>query len=189
MGLDSYVIRIIKPEPLNEEVVSESELHCCGLNYVRTADLKPAMFHDLIPYSLQARLLTPTLDMERLRKEYGDEIENADRIFRFDGSLDLHFPGYEPIRISAEDLDKRFKVYKEMPALLFFSEEVAYWRKNYGVQKFFYEHISGIENTGFYMINEEVLKRYNELSDQNNWYGLPMEAPSEYTALFYHEWY
>lgn len=189
MGLDSYVFRIIKPEPLNEEVVSEPELYSIGLTFVRTADLSPAMFADLVPYSLQAKVITPYLDMEEVRKVYGDLADNAGQIFHQDGSIEFLTSGSKHILITADDIHKRFTVYKEVPSLLFFSEEVAYWRKHYAVQKFFYEHIDDIENTGFYLINKEVLEQYNKLALENGWQSLPPEAPSEYSALFYHEWY
>lgn len=189
MGLDSYVFRIIKPEPLNEEVVSEPELNSIGLNFVRTVDLTPGMFQDLVPYSLQARIITPDLDMEAIRKVYGDSVGKAGLIFNQDGSIEFLNSGSENILITADEVQRKFKVYKEMPSLLFFSDEVAYWRKNFSVQKFFYEHIDDIENTGFYIISKEVLEQYNELADKNGWQRLPLEAPSEYTALFYHEWY
>ena len=189
MGLESYVFRIIKPEPLNEEVVTEDELHSVGLSFIRITGLDPQMFQDLIPYSLQARVITPNLDMDGICKVYGKSVEDSCRAFHGDGSIDFLTSDAGVVHISADELQKKYTVNQEEPALLFFSEKVAYWRKNYSVQSFFYEHILGIENTGFYLISKKVLEQYHKLSRKNAWLSLPPEAPSEYTALFYHEWY
>ena len=80
-------------------------------------------------------------------------------------------------------------MYEDEKTLVFRREEVAYWRKHYAVQSFFYDALGNVENTGYYRLSEAVLKQFNASTLEGSWDLLPVEAPTDDTALFYWEWY
>ena len=46
-----------------------------------------------------------------------------------------------------------------------------------------------VENTGYYLLGEDVLRQFNAASIEKSWDPLPVVAPDDDTALFYWEWY
>ena len=70
---------------------------------------------------------------------------------------------------------------------------VEVYLKNEGYQVYKYyngrDALDCVENTGYYLLSEEVLTKFNAEAYENGWDMLPVEAPTEDSALFYWEWY
>ena len=62
-----------------------------------------------------------------------------------------------------------------------------YWRKAYDVQEWFHENLGVVvENTGYYLLNTEIIQQFNEAFLER---PIPEEPPDEESALVYYEWY
>lgn len=100
---------------------------------------------------------------------------------------------YNSLKTSGRLLEFRSQTFRapyvNEKTAVFVREKVAYWRKNYHVQGFFYDALDCVENTGYYLLSEEVLTKFNAEAYENGWDMLPVEAPTEDSALFYWEWY
>jgi hypothetical protein len=61
------------------------------------------------------------------------------------------------------------------------TREVMYWRKEYGLQAYFYEQLGDVENCGYYHLDEEFINAFN--------WAYPSWHIDYGDGLFYHEWY
>lgn len=84
-------------------------------------------------------------------------------------------------------MKQKYTVDREGIAYVSRLEEVMYWRKEYGLQDWIHQMIhSNIENTGYYILEEEFIREYNKM---NLGYQMPLIFVTGESALFYHEWY
>lgn len=103
--------------------------------------------------------------------------------------MDPESEGGRHITLTSEEIAEKYTVHEDERTLVFRREEIAYWRKHYGVQSFFYDALENVENTGYYLLSEDVLRQFNAASIEKSWDPLPVVAPDDDTALFYWEWY
>lgn len=93
------------------------------------------------------------------------------------------------VDLTQEEIKNQFTDVREEDVLVYSKEEVAYWRKDYDVQDFFHDALGHVENTGYYRLDESVICDFNFEAAISRWQSLPIEAPTEDSALFYWEWY
>ena len=191
MGLDSYVFRIKKAQGLEPRVYTRAELDRLNLDYFFKGESYESLVQQLMPYSQEVQVKAPQIDFQKICKEHG--LSDKAYICLRSGNGDIGF--IDPMKkedrkliVSGADIQANFLVETTQPYYVHICERVAYWRKNYDVQDFFYENLDHVENTGFYLLNDEVITDFN-LKVGDSLGGLPMEAPTEEQALFYHEWY
>lgn len=68
-------------------------------------------------------------------------------------------------------------------------DEVKYWRKDFKIRSWFYNHIkSDMENTGYYRLTPKVIRDFNNEFEPKG-FKLPNIIPTKTSALFYYEWY
>lgn len=147
---------------------------------------------DLLPYTREVLVKTAYLNMEAVQKDYGLSERAYTCEWHGDGSLGLFDPdseGGRHITLTPGEINEKYTVYVNEKTAVFVREKVAYWRKNYHVQGFFYDALDCVENTGYYLLSEEVLAKFNAEAYENGWDMLPVEAPTEDSALFFWEWY
>lgn len=192
MGLDICIYRVKKPAPFENRVFGREELLDQGYCLVAQANDYGELIQDLLPYTREVLVKTAYLNMEAVQKDYGLSEQAYTCEWHDDGSLGLFDPnsdGGRHITLTPGEINKKYTVYVNEKTAVFVREKVAYWRKNYHVQGFFYDALDCVENTGYYLLSEEVLTKFNAEAYENGWDMLPVEAPTEDSALFYWEWY
>lgn len=91
------------------------------------------------------------------------------------------------VEIKESDLDGRYTIERIDNWYVCDAKEVMYWRKAYDVQDWFHENLGVVvENTGYYLLNAEIIRRFNEAFPER---PLPEGSPDEEPALAYYEWY
>lgn len=184
MGLDMEILRISKPH-LDDTLVYDRET-IEGI--VLTEDeLKEPMYRQLTPYAQPARVRNRYYDMEKIRKDFGLSDDtyisaaNAQRIAVTDRKTG------STVGISNMDIDRKYTIVQVEKCYICASEEVRYWRKAYDIQDWFIDHIGEpVENTGFYILSEDLLSKFNRTFHEDK---IDVEVPDEDSALFYWEWY
>lgn len=192
MGLDICIYRVRKPEPFEDRVFSGEELFNQGYCLIAKVEDYGAIIQDLLPYTQEVLVKTAYLNVEAVRKDYGLSEQAYACDWNGDGSIGFLDPvseGGRHITLTPEEIAEKYTVYMDEPTLVFVREGIAYWRKHYGVQAFFYDALDEVENTGYYLLSEDVLTRFNAAAYEKGWDPLPVEAPTDDSALFYWEWY
>ena len=182
MGLDICVYKVQKPDPFENKVFDKEELLNQGYCLIPRPDDYEDLIQELRPYTQEVLVKTAYLNVEAVRRDYGLSEQAYACEWCGDGRIGLLDPeseGGRHITLTPEEIAEKYTV----------REEIAYWRKHYGVQSFFYDALENVENTGYYLLGEDVLRQFNAASIEKSWDPLPVVAPDDDTALFYWEWY
>ena len=191
MGLDSYVYRIRRAKPLENRTYTPDELREFDLDYFLKDEPDEELVKQLMPYCQEVQVRSSWVDVRKICEEYGLSNDSYVCMQRGNGDIGITDPAKKEnsyTAISAKEIEAKFLLERTLPYCVYRSEEVAYWRKNYSVQDFFYENLDHVENTGFYLLDADVLTDFN-LAFGDSLGGLPVAAPTDEQALFYHEWY
>ena len=155
--------------------------------------LKREQFQKVLPLfrrNIYVKILRCTLTWNRIP-------ENASIVGRgYDGTyLSFLFSDNgtrKEITITPAELNEKYPNKEPSSGACFGCEEVAYWRKAYGLEDKLYEsYPRAIENCGYYKCNEEMLEAMLDYdSEVDDGY---MESYDTFTTddsdIFYHEWY
>lgn len=188
MGLDMYVYMAKKP------VMSESKLYdyydVDGL-IIDEEEIDSEMYRQIKPYCSKIRILNHYMNLEHiardnnLREVHMCGFWNGEYQFEDADSREAFPKKY--INVSPEEMKQKYTVDREGIAYVSCLEEVMYWRKEYRLQDWIHQMIhSNIENTGYYILEEEFIREYNKM---NPGYQMPLISVTGESALFYHEWY
>lgn len=185
MGLDMNIYRCRRPVVDDTRIYDREELNGIILN---EEDIKEEMYAQLIPYCVKVRILNSYYDMEKIRKDYGLSDQAHICMLSYEGiGISNHPNKSKDIKISREEINEKYTLNKIEMCYFTETEEVAYWRKNYDIQGWFHDNISSnVENTGYYLLDEELLEDFNAAYPDD---AVQVEAPDETSALFYWEWY
>ena len=177
MGLDSYVYKIKK---IAKEIDIETleQLKRSGYGYV-TKD--SSLTRQLETYATEITLPIDEIDIDKIIKDYdlgkitGRSIVN--KRYTFTGVKNS---------VTFDDDNKIDKYLIETPKqfLIFKSEDVAYWRKDYNISSYIQEHYPN-ENTEYVEIELGDLETIKEYFDSE----LNVPSLDEGEGLFYWEWY
>lgn len=189
MGLDQYIFRIKKAE-LEERDYKADELRDMGLNFISlTAAYKNLnLYSQLLPYTIQRSVSDEFINMEKIIEDYNlpkdsyiGMISYANIVVR--GKND----NGECVEqeIYREEIDAKYTITKTELYHIWTSEEVMYWRKHYDLQDWIYETIDDVDNTGYYILDAETIRELNREFEE----CIPIEEPTDESALFYWEWY
>ena len=184
MGLDMYIYRVEKPtldptklydpRDLDDYVVMPPDV--AGENN----------YKDVIPYSQKLRVRNEYYNIEKMKQNSG----LTDLHLSMISGGNVSFSGRDAkgerksLTFTFEEVEKEYTRFAEEECYVFWCEEVAYWRKEYALQDFFYSNLP-VENVGYYLLSGNLIKLFNSKYNEN----IPVEIPTETTALFYHEWY
>lgn len=188
MGLDIFLYRVTKPHNIENRVYTREELASMELSAIPASLLQCQEAEDLAPYCREIQLKIPYINIEKIREDY-DLPESAEVVMQSgDGSICVSTDSGESdyIDISHKVLQEKYLKIEVESYAAFHKTEVGYWRKDYDIADFFSEQIEKtVENTGYYAVSAEILERFNEEFNVS----VPVEDPSEESAIFYWEWY
>lgn len=188
MGLDICLFRVTKPHDIENRVYTREELSFMELSAIPASLLQCQEAEDLAPYCQEIQLKIPYINIEKIREDYSLP-ESAEVVMQSgDGSICVSTGSDKSsyIDISYEVLQEKYLNIEVESYAAFQKTEVGYWRKDYDVAGFFSEQLEKtVENTGYYALSAEILEKFNEEFNED----VPVEDPSEETAIFYWEWY
>lgn len=186
MGLDMSIYRCSRPIVDDTRIYDREELPGIILS---EEDIGEDMYAQLAPYCEKVRMLNSYYDMEKIRKDYGFSDHAYISMLSSDGikvSDDCSSKSKE-VNLSAKEIKEKYVLDKIEMCYYTSAEEVAYWRKNYDIQDWFHNNLSStVENTGYYLLDRELLEDFNEEYPND---AVQVEEPNETSALFYWEWY
>lgn len=183
MGLDQYVYWIKKPNYNEERVYNSSEIGC-GI-IIPDDEKDDSTVQDIIPYCRKLKVINKHWNMEAIRSAF-DLSEKAQLYACFNGTAYIQDESRE-VEIKESDLDGRYTIERIDDWYACDAHETMYWRKAYDVQDWFHENLGVVvENTGYYLLNAEIIRRFNEAFPER---PLPEGIQDEESALVYYEWY
>lgn len=189
MGLDMYVYRVRKPSLDTGMVYDRNDLD--GI-VIHEADIDEPRVRQLIPYSAKVRVVNHYYNLGKIGEDYGlSEAHIGGWECGDDGSFTTIYGDKdgrsEFIKVSDELIESKYTIDKEETCYVCSEDEVRYWRKAYDVQDWFHENIpEPVENTGYYILTEELLKAFNKAFPEDK---IPKIAPDGEQTLVYWEWY
>lgn len=185
MGLDMGIVRIRKPSLDDSRIYDKKEL--VG-NYIALEqnDLNEPMYEQLTQYMQKVLVRKKEIDIPKIRNTY--ELSDAASYIGSGGSRGICVvDGGRILSLAADEVENKFTKESVLQQFVCCAEEVQYWRKEYDIQQWFYDNLdSDIENTGYYLLNDDVLRRFNRKYPEYNFLA---DASEENSALFYWEWY
>ena len=191
MGLDMYINRINKIE-LEDKVYTSDEINeissmtCTLKEFERAGD----SLAQLLPYASKVKIINKYYNLEKMAEDNG--LAHA-HIGLISGEK-IGINGKDSsgkttlVYIPTEVVNEKYIIERTEESYVWSCEEVAYWRKHYPLRDYFYELIGNVENCGYYLLDEEMIRDVKE-KWSNDTESIPIEAPTENSALFYHEWY
>lgn len=189
MGLDMYVYSVHKPDLDTGKVYDRSDLKG---TVIGEDEINEPMFRQLIPYCEKVRVVNHYYNMEKIGEDYDLTDARLGGWSCGDGTSITTICGYKDgvrksVEIPDDLIESKYTIDREEICYVCEEEEVHYWRKAYDIQDWFHDHIKEpVENTGYYILSEKMLKAFNRKFPQDK---LPVEAPDETSALVYWEWY
>lgn len=186
MGLDMNVYRVHKPLLDENEMYDGKDVKDIVLS---EKDINEPALRQLLPYCKKVRIMNHYYDLEKIEKDYdvpnvrigGWGSDETGSYTTFYGDNVRSFKVYKAL------IESKYTIDREETCYVFARDEVRYWRKAYDVQEWFHDHIpEPVENTGYYILTEDILLAFNETFHDEE---LPVEAPDEWGALVYWEWY
>lgn len=189
MGLDMYVYKVNKIG-LEKRTYTTGELRELGLSFVAVDDAKENedLYSQLLPYTIKRDVSAEFFDMEKIIADY-----------KLPSNSSIGMISYEKIIVSGtdengeyirqevtrEEIEDKYTVTKTNPYYIWKDKQVAYWRKHYDLQDWIYDTLGNVDNTGYYMLDTNVIQELNNAFDED----VPVIEPTKDSALFYWEWY
>ena len=189
MGLDQYVYKISKIG-LEKRTYTSAEIRELGLSCVMVdeANEYKQLYAELIPYTIKRDVSAEFLDMEKIIADYNLPSNSSVGMMSYDKiTLSGKNENGEYIRqdITRDEIENKYTITKINPYYIWKEKQVAYWRKHYDLQDWIYDELGDVDNTGYYMLNADVIKALNDAFDED----VPVMEPTKDSALFYWEWY
>lgn len=189
MGLDQYIYRVRKPQ-LEDRVYTVEELGKLNLtkNSVVDFETNTNLFAQLAPYTVKRDVEGEYYNVERMIADYHLPANSHIVSFGSDGVelLGTNERGeYVKQQISEEEIFEKYIKIEVHPHYIWEEIEEDYWRKNYDLQDWIRNVIEGVDNTGYYILNADLIAEINEAFNSN----ISEEDPTEESAVFYWEWY
>lgn len=191
MGLDMWVygIKDITKDDIPDKMTEDwYEEH--GYNTIIEYDDDnefDVMFHDLFDYSVIRNVEYTEVDFDKVKKDYGIKPEASISMMCGDGTIGFsHGKYYKEINLSDT---KKYEVKIYRKSLIYKSEELAYWRKEYNLQQLIYDNYDGdVYNCGFHKLDDDLIKKINKYLKRNDMNKQGINDP-DYDVKMYHEWY
>jgi hypothetical protein len=189
MGLDQYIFRVKKPN-LEDRVYTHEELGnlCLHSAYLKDVAEAPELIEQLIPYAVVRNVEAQFINKAKIIEDYNLP-DNA--YISYMSSVEVKYRGKDndgndiSVTIDYNEIEKKYIATEILPCYVWDAEEIQYWRKEYDLQDWIYQNINNVQNTGYYILNAEMIRELNSLFDEH----LPKEDPDDESALFYWEWY
>ena len=189
MGLDQYIYRVKKLE-LSERIYTTEELGKMNLHKIAVEDFESnkELYEQLKPYAIKRDVLCKIYDVEKMITDYN--LPSNSHIWGCSGNKIMiggHDANNQQINqtISYDKIERKYTKTEIIPHYIFSTEEVWYWRKHYDLQDWVYENIDNVDNTAYCILGADLINELNETFEED----IPVEEPTEESALFYWEWY
>lgn len=180
MGLDMWVRRVRKPNLEDKEYTYEelSNMDYCMVS-VEDVENEISMFEQLLPYTIVRNVLTQYYNKEKMIADYNLPKDSYIGMYSSEG---IQISGQF---ISTKDIEEKYTITKSVPHYIWKESEEAYWRKAYDLQNWFYSNLKNVDNCGYYILDADLIAEMNKKFNED----VSEDDPTDYEALFYHEWY
>lgn len=189
MGLDQYIYRVKKPN-LEDKVYTYNEISETGLGMASAIDFETntSLFEQLIPYAVKRNLVCQLYNVEKMIEDYN--LPKDAHIWCWSGDyIEIGCYKEDGIRVNQrimdDEIETKYTKTEVIPYYIWEEDEEYYWRKNYDLQDWIRNVIEGVDNTGYYILNADLIAEINEAFNSN----ISEEDPTEESAVFYWEWY
>ena len=197
MGLDMYLFKITKLNDKEIANVSHKHIDEIKKDYhyfeLESYNKYSELYNDLEGLISKIPVKRTIFEHKRCYAEHNIS-ESDDLMCRTQSpaGLELSFRSGAKIKLNREELKSYLKT-KDDEVYIYKSEDVAYWRKDYDLQNFFYNRMN-IENCGYHLLSEETkqeLKNYllKYQPDDFNDYPKLEWLDDEDVDIFYYEWW
>lgn len=190
MGLDQNIYRVRKPNLENKVYTSEEISVIKDLNRVSVEEFENCMnlFGDLVPYVVKRDVECQFYDVDKMIADYN--LPKNVGIWRLGGGgITIGGTDKDGNRINQEfsddEIQEKYVKTEILPHYIWKQEEVKYWRKHYDLQDWVYENIEDVDNTAYCILDKGLIMDLNEMFNEY----IPVEEPTDESALFYWEWY
>lgn len=189
MGLDQSIYRVSKPN-IEDKVYTAEKISTMGLCRASVEEFESDihLVGQLKPYVVKRDVECKFYDVEKMIADYN--LPKDSHIWRYGGggiSIGGVTESGERVNqeISDDEIQEKYIKTEMLPHYIWAEEEVKYWRKCYELQDWIYENIDTADNTAYCILSTELIHAIND------WFGedIPVEEPTEESALFYWEWY
>jgi len=189
MGLDMNVYMVSKPPLSEDDVYDRNDID--GIIFKEIDADKPAI-RQLVPYCAKVRVVNHYYDLRKIGEDYNlTDVWIGGWCCDKDGSKTFIHGSRdgksESVTLSDDLIESKYIINREETCYICASKEVRYWRKAYDIQEWIHENLpEPVENTGYYILNKNVLDKFNETFPDDT---LPAKEPDNDSALVYWEWY
>lgn len=191
MGLDMWIRRVEKVD-LQDRLYGADELRSYSVYLVSDFERDPEIFKDLLPYVAKVTVENSYYDIEKIINDYNLPPRSHISCISFDeitvGGTWERTKTRKDVTVPKSTVNEKYIKLVEEPSYVFKSEEVAYWRKHYELQSAFYNAIENVDNCGYYILDGELIANLRDEFPEDM-ADVPLEDPTDTSALFYHEWY
>ncbi len=192
MGLDMYVYRVHKPLIDESKLYDKDDLDKICNIVINESEITDPRVQQIIPYCTKVRAIAHYYNVEKIGRDYGltNAIVGGWHYNNGESFVDIYECDEDNIEksvaIPSGLIRSRYVNDREETFFVCENERIWYGRKDYEIQNWFHDNIPvPVENTGYYVLTEQILTAFNEAFPDI----LPMEAPNENCALVYWEWY
>ena len=188
MGLDQHIFRISRPN-LEDKVYTHEEIGRMDYSSTSATDFEKNknLFGQIANYAIKRDLVCQLYDLPKMIEDYS--LPKDAHIWHY-GNGYIEISGYKDDarvnqKITDEEVKAKYIKTEIIPHYIWKTDEEHYWRKNYDLQDWIYRTISGVDNTGYYILDANLIADINYMFDAY----IPEEDPTDESALFYWEWY
>lgn len=189
MGLDQNIYRVSKPN-LENKVYTAEEICAIELCKASVEEFEKDIYllGQLKPYVVKRDVECQFYDRDKMIADYN--LPKDAGIWRFGGGgvtiggADKDGNRIDQVISDAEIQEKYIKT-ETLPHYIWKQEEVKYWRKYYDLQDWVYENVENVDNTAYCILDKGLIMDLNEMFNED----IPVEEPTDESALFYWEWY
>ena len=144
---------------------------------------------ELRPYCEEIRVNVREIDLKKIMADYHLSQKAHIHTCSRAGDVGICDPdcGNQILALSRQTLEKKYLHSHVENFLVYQREPVISWHRKDDISEFFRDLLDYVENSGFYCLQREHIRDYNETARLCGWERLPEEAPTKDTALFYQE--
>ena len=183
MGLDIEIRKVWKPDVVEGKIYDGADLY--GITILEEDKGDPRV-SQLMPYMAKAKIRNDHYDIDKIKKDYG--LHEGSYVYRLsiDGIGVFDPVTRDTVGIPHSVVQEKYIIYQVEDSFLCEYESIRTFRKNYKIQDWFHERLGNVENTGMYMLTEDIIAEFNkEFPD----YAIQESEIDPERPLFYWEWY
>ncbi len=196
MGLDMFVYGISKVKeneipanPTPEWLDKHNYRYCVADDGDFDAESPNPRTADLLPWSVVREVDCVEVDWNKVRSDNGlsHDAFVVGIMKDISGSTYLIRDKAREVAIRNPEESEQYRLTRKRQLLIYRADELAYWRKEYDLQAFFYARIDDLDNVTYAEINPEL---FRDLKQYLFGKGMDLQKLEKaYDAYMYYEWY